>query len=192
MDYHLDIPLSNEDIKQLRIGDVVYVSGMLFTARDEAHRLMLQKESKDLPFDTKKMVLYHCGPLMKRDEDGWQVVSAGPTTSSRMDIFEEEFIQKFGIKLIIGKGSMDDSLKEAFRKNNCVFTVYTGGAGALAADKILRVKDVFFLKETGMAEAVWLFEVKDFGPLVVAMDSCGHSLFKSEKMLLKGEKCACQ
>ncbi|MBN2603834.1 MAG: fumarate hydratase C-terminal domain-containing protein [Candidatus Thermoplasmatota archaeon] len=192
MDYHFDIPLNNQDIKQLRIGDVVYVSGVLFTARDESHRLMLKKDPGEIPFDTKKMGLYHCGPLMKRINDEWQVVSAGPTTSSRMDIFEEEFIKKFGIRLVIGKGSMDDSLTSVFKKNNCVFTVYTGGAGALAADKIVKVKDVYFLKELGMSEAIWIFEVKNFGPLVVAMDSYGQSIFKSWEMLFKGENCACK
>jgi len=178
MEYHLSIPVDNKDIKKLRVKDIVYVSGLVFTARDAAHMLLLKKNKKTLPFDPSKMGLYHCGPLMRKTKNGWQVVSAGPTTSSRMELFEDKFIKKFGINLIIGKGDMEKNTQKALEKYICVYTSYTGGAGALAADSIKNVKNVYFLKELGMAEAIWIFEVKNFGPLVVAIDSNGKSIFK--------------
>jgi len=178
MEYHLTIPVDNNIVKKLRVRDIVYVYGLVFTARDAAHMLMLKKNKKDIPFNPSRMGLYHCGPLMKKTKDGWQVISAGPTTSSRMELFEDKFIKKFGINLIIGKGDIGINTQKALEKYTCVYTSYTGGAGALAADSIKDVKSVYFLKELGMAEAVWIFEVKNFGPLVVAMDSNGKSIFK--------------
>jgi tartrate/fumarate subfamily iron-sulfur-dependent hydro-lyase beta chain len=179
MEYHLDLPLKSEEIKKFHIGDILYISGTLFTARDEAHHMMLEKDN--VPFNPSDMALYHCGPLMKKDNEKWMVVSAGPTTSSRMEIFEYKFIEKFGVKVIIGKGGMGKKTLEALREYRCIYTSYTGGAGALAADKIEKVINVYWLDKLGMPEAVWLFRVKDFGPLIVAMDSNGKSLYKNTK-----------
>lgn len=175
MEYHLNLPVKSDDIKKLRVGDIIYISGKLFTARDEAHHMMLEK--KEIPFDPSTMGLYHCGPLMKKVDNGWEVVSAGPTTSSRMEIFENNFIKKFGIKLIIGKGGMEKNTQKALQKYICIYMSYTGGAGALAADKVEEVENVYWLDELGMPEAVWIMKVKEFGPLVVAMDSHGNSIY---------------
>lgn len=177
MEYHLNLPIEYEQIKKLKVGDILYVTGRLFTARDEAHHMMLHH--KRIPFDPSVMGLYHCGPLMKKIGDKWQVVSAGPTTSSRMEIFEDDFIKQFGIGLIIGKGGMGERTAKALQKYICVYTSYTGGAGALAADKVEEVENVFWLDELGMPEAIWLMKVKEFGPLVVAMDSNGESIYKN-------------
>ena len=176
MEHHINIPAGKDEIKNLKMGDIIYVTGILFTARDEAHLMMLEK--KKIPFDPSKMALYHCGPLMKKEKGKWQVVSAGPTTSSRMEIFEDNFIKKFGINIIIGKGGMGERTKKALQKYTCIYTSYTGGAGALAADKIEEVDGVYWLEELGMPEAVWIFKVKEFGPLVVAMDSNGESIYR--------------
>jgi len=178
MEYHFKLPLSKEDITKLHIGDILYVSGGIFTARDEAHHMMLAAEKDSLSFDPSEMGLFHCGPLMKQTKKGWEVISAGPTTSSRMEIFEDEFIKKFGTNLIIGKGGMGERTQKALQQHDAVYTAYTGGAGALAADKVTHVPGVFWLEELGMPEAVWLFEVEEFGPLVVAMDSYGKSIYK--------------
>jgi len=177
MEYHLKLPVSSEDIKKLHIGDIIFVSGSIFTARDEAHLMMLEKDKNSLSFDPSEMALYHCGPLMKKTDDVWQVVSAGPTTSSRMEIFEDEFIERYGVNIIIGKGGMGKKTKKALEKHVGVYTAYTGGAGALAADKVEEVPGVYWLDELGMPEAVWIFKVKEFGPLVVAMDSYGKSIY---------------
>jgi len=181
MEYHHILPINTNKIKKLKIRDILYVTGNIFTARDEAHHMMLEKKVNDLPFDPSKMALYHCGPLMKKTNSKWQVVSAGPTTSSRMEIFEDRFIEKFGIQVIIGKGGMCEKTEKALKKHCAVYTTYTGGAGALAADKIEEVSDVFWLEELGMPEAAWIFKVKEFGPLVVAIDSHGNSIYKEIK-----------
>ncbi len=93
MDYHLKIPVESEDIKKLRVGDILYITGKIFTARDVTHRMMLEKAI--LPFNPSEMALFHCGPLMKKTKNKWEVVSAGPTTSSRMELFEDKFIEKY-------------------------------------------------------------------------------------------------
>jgi len=179
VEYHINIPADKDEIKKLEVGDILYVTGKMFTARDEAHHMMLEKE--EIPFDPSEMALYHCGPLMKEENGKWQVVSAGPTTSSRMEIFEDKFLEKFSTNIIIGKGGMGGRTKKALQKYICVYTSYTGGAGALAADKVEKVEGVYWLDKLGMPEAVWVFKVKEFGPLVVAMDSHGKSIYEHLK-----------
>ena len=178
MEYQLSLPIDSNQINKLHAGDIIYVTGEIFTARDEAHHKMLQLNSKSMPFIPSKMGLFHCGPLVKKIKKGWEVVSAGPTTSSRMELFEDKFIEKFGISIIIGKGGMGEKTLKALQKYSCIYTSYTGGAGALAADRISEVKNVYWLEELGMPEAVWILKVKDFGPLIVSMDSHGDSLYK--------------
>ena len=113
MEYHLDIPLSVDEVKKLKVGDILYVTGTIFTARDEAHHIML--ESKKIPFDPSKMGLFHCGPLMKKVNSKWQVVSAGPTTSSRMEIFED----KFKVFLIITPSKHKTPTSNFLNLKNC-------------------------------------------------------------------------
>lgn len=177
MEYHLNLPLHTAEIAKLQIQDVIYVSGVLFTARDEAHSLMLDLDSNTVPFSPAEMALFHCGPLMRSVNSKWQVISAGPTTSSRMELFEDRFIAKYSITLIIGKGGMGVKTQRALQQYGAVYTALTGGVGALAADMVDDVLNVFWLEQLGMPEAVWLFRVKDFGPLVVAMDAHGASLY---------------
>jgi tartrate/fumarate subfamily iron-sulfur-dependent hydro-lyase beta chain len=138
--------------------------------------MMLEKEK--IPFNPSDMGLFHCGPLMKKEKNKWKVVSAGPTTSSRMEIFEDKFIEKYKVNLIIGKGGMGPRTEKALEKHSGIYTAYTGGAGALAAERIEDVGGVYWLEELGMPEAAWIFKVKDFGPLVVAIDSYGKSIYK--------------
>jgi tartrate/fumarate subfamily iron-sulfur-dependent hydro-lyase beta chain len=173
--------MNSDEIKKLKVGDIVYITGKIFTARDEAHHMMLEKDKKSLDFNPSEMGLFHCGPLMKKTDGRWQVVSAGPTTSSRMEIFEDKFIEKYGVNIIIGKGGMGDRTEKALQKFTGVYTAYTGGAGALAAEKVETVVGVYWLEELGMPEAVWIFKVKEFGPLVVAIDSHGRSIYKDLK-----------
>ena len=179
MEYHFELPVSSDDIKKLRIGDIVYVTGKIFTARDEAHHIMLEMDK--VPFNPSEMGLFHCGPLMKKTNGKWEVISAGPTTSGRMEIFEDRFLEKFDVKIIIGKGGMGKNTQKALQKYISVYTSYTGGAGALAADKVEEVPGVYWLEELGMPEAAWIFKVKEFGPLVVAMDSHGDSIYERIK-----------
>ena len=179
MEYHFQLPVKKEEIKKIKVCDILYITGKVFTARDEAHHLMLEKDI--IPFNPSEMALFHCGPLMKKENGKWKVISAGPTTSSRMEIFEDRFIEKFGINIIIGKGGMGERTEKALQKYTCIYTSYIGGAGAIAADKVEEVLGVYWLEEFGMHEAAWIFEVKEFGPLVVAMDCHGNSIYRNLK-----------
>ncbi len=173
----LKTPLKVEDVLKLKVGDTVYVTGEIFTARDEAHARALEymEEGKELPFSFDGAVVYHCGPLVKKDGE-WKVVSAGPTTSARMNPFTPKILEKVSCMAIIGKGGMSDDVVEAMR-DKAVYLAFTGGAGALAAQRIKRVKDVIW-EDLGMPEAVWIFEVEKFGPCIVAIDAHGRSLYK--------------
>jgi fumarate hydratase subunit beta len=180
---HLRTPLSEEDIKKLSVGDTIFLSGKIFTARDQAHKKMLEekKKGKKIPFITKEMALLHCGPVVKKEKNEWIIVSAGPTTSARMESFESEFISSFGIKMIIGKGGMGIKTLKALKKAGAVYTHFTGGAGALAAKAIKKVENVYFLEELGIPEAIWILDVENFGPLIVTMDAKGNSFYKKRK-----------
>ena len=175
-------PLSEKEIRSLNIGDYVFISGTVITARDAAHKRMMKymAEKKKLPFSFDGLVLYHCGPLVKKVKDGWIVLAAGPTTSMRMEPFESEVIEKLGIRLIIGKGGMGEKTKEAMRRHGAVYGAFPGGAAVLAAKHIKRLIRVEWL-DLGMPEAVWIFEVDHFGPIIVGMDSHGGSLYEEEK-----------
>jgi fumarate hydratase subunit beta len=179
MEYHVNLPLSSEILKKLLVNDILYVTGKIFTARDSAHMKMRGMQPKELPFDPSGMGLYHCGPLMKQENGRWIAVSAGPTTSSRMEEFEDILLNRFRFHLIIGKGGMGERTKKALKKTGSVYTVFPGGAGVLAAEKISDVSQVYWLEELGMPEAIWILEVKEFGPLVVAMDTTGQSLYRN-------------
>lgn len=162
------------------MGDILYLTGTIFTARDEAHHLMLegQRRGDDLPFDPRALALFHCGPVVRKTAEGWDVVAAGPTTSARMELFEDEFLRTFGTRIVIGKGGMGDKTQAALEETGSVYVHYTGGAGALAAKRITAVRDVHWLEELGMPEAAWLFDVERFGPLLVTMDSAGGNLYR--------------
>ncbi len=175
MKYHLDLPLSSKDVKQLKIGDIIYITGKLFTARDKAHQKLAT--AKNVPFNPKEMALYHSGPLMKKTKNRWHVISAGPTTSGRMEKFEENIIKKYNVTLIIGKAGMGEKTKNALKKYGAVYASFPGGAGLVAAKAIIGVPAVYWLEELGMPEAVWILDVKEFGPLVVSMDSNGKTLY---------------
>lgn len=192
MEYHLQTPLKIEDIEKLNAGDIVYISGEVLTARDEAHARILEMEEKGekLPFSLEGAVIYHCGPLMQQTETGWKVISAGPTTSGRMSKMTPPLLKAHEVRAIIGKGGMKgvaDSLK-----NRCVYLAYTGGCAALAAELIKEVKTVHWL-DLGMPEAVWVLRVEKFGPLIVGIDAKGKDIFaevrgKAEKVLERLQK----
>ncbi len=173
----LRTPLKVEDVLKLKVGDTVYVTGEIFTARDEAHARALEfmEEGKELPFSFDGAVVYHCGPLIKKDGE-WKVVSAGPTTSARMNPFTPKILERVSCMAIIGKGGMSKDVVEAM-KGKAVYLAFTGGAGALAAQRIKKVKNVVW-EDLGMPEAVWIFEVEKFGPCIVAIDAHGRSLYR--------------
>jgi fumarate hydratase subunit beta len=177
---YLQTPLTKNSIKVLSVGDVVYLTGKIFTARDETHKKMLKlkKLEKKTPFNPREMALYHCGPVVRKEKNNWIIVSAGPTTSIRMENFESDFLSSFGVKMIIGKGGMGRKTQKALRKTGAVYTHFTGGAGALAAKSIKEVENVYFLEELGIPEAAWILKVENFGPLIVTMDAKGNSFYE--------------
>ncbi len=175
-EYHLATPVDDDMISKLKVNDVIYLSGTVFTARDEAHMELMEDGGVE-GFDMTGLGLYHAGPVMKKEGDEWKVVSAGPTTSYRMETLEPKFLDMFPVKLIIGKGGMGPLTLAALKEHNVAYVSFTGGAGALAAKGLGRVKTVYYLDKLGMPEAVWVFEAKEFGPLVVSMDAHGSSIY---------------
>jgi len=177
--YKLKTPISEEEVRKLRIGDIVYVSGIVITARDAAHKRILEYIEKDiaLPANFNGGVIYHSGPVVRRKDDTWDVISAGPTTSARMELYEADIIEKLGVRMIVGKGGMGDKTAEACKKHGAVYSIFTGGAGALATKTIKKVVRVEWL-DLGIPEALWIFEVEDFGPLFIAIDSTERSIIK--------------
>ena len=187
MEYHLQTPLKKEDLEKLNAGDIVYISGEILTARDEAHaRILEMGEKKErLPFSLEGSVIYHCGPLMQQNESGWKVISAGPTTSGRMSKMTPSLLKAHEVRAIIGKGGMK-SIADTL-KSKCIYLAYTGGCAALAAELIKEVKAVHWL-DLGMPEAVWVLKVEEFGPLIVGIDIKGKDIFtevreKAQKQL---------
>jgi tartrate/fumarate subfamily iron-sulfur-dependent hydro-lyase beta chain len=178
MEYHLKTPIPEAEIRKLRAGDVIYVTGTVITARDEAHgkALELHEKGERLPVDFKGVGVFHCGPIMRRKGKGWEVVAAGPTTSTRMEIFEDKFIETFHPAVIIGKGGMGDRTSKACQKHGCVYASFTGGAALLGARGIKNVRDVHWLEELGMPECLWSYDTQDFGPLIVTIDTHGGNL----------------
>jgi len=176
--YKFKTPISEEDVRKLKVNDVLYITGTIVTARDQAHRRALEyfKQGKPLPINLEGLAVFHCGPVVSKEGDKWVAVAAGPTTSTRMDIFEDEFVKNFKVRVIIGKGGMGKKTTDAMAKYGAVYGAFTGGAAILAAKAIKNVKNVEWL-DLGTPEALWIFEVEDFGPLAVAIDSHGNNIF---------------
>ena len=172
----LDYPFSEKDVRALKAGEAVLVSGRVFTGRDRFHKHFA--DGGTLPVDFRDGALFHCGPVVVRQGDEWKIVAAGPTTSVRENPYEPAFIRASGVRLVIGKGGMDSATLAACGECGCVYLQAVGGAAALTAACVKRVPSVHFLEEWGAAEACWEFEMVDF-PCVVAMDTHGTSLFES-------------
>ncbi len=169
----LEAPISEEKIRQLKVGDVVLIRGLMHTGRDEIHRYLM---GNDAPIDLSGGVLYHCGPVMLKDDAGeWHVKAAGPTTSSREEPYQADIIEKFGIRAVIGKGGMGKKTLEGLKKSGAVYLNAIGGAAQFYARTVQRVVGVDLLDKFGVPEAMWHLEVQDF-PAIVTMDSHGNSL----------------
>jgi fumarate hydratase subunit beta len=139
--------------------------------------LELAREGQKLPVDLTGAALFHAGPIMMKDGGRWKAIAAGPTTSSRMNSMEPEFIERFGIRAVIGKGGMSQPTIDAMSRFGCVYLAFTGGAAIQGAEGIREVKGVEWL-DLGMPEAMWILEAEGFGPLTVAIDAHGDSIYK--------------
>ncbi len=177
-EYVLTTPLRDEDVRQMRIGDVVYLTGHIFTSRDMAH--LKYKEllalGQPLPKDFQGAAVFHAGPVCLKQADGtWKLQLIGPTTSIRMEPYAD-MVGKMGVKAVLGKGGMGDDTQRACREYGYVYLQAAPGCAAKLSQGVKCVADVHYL-EMGMPEALWDLEVECFGPLVVGMDTCGSSIY---------------
>ena len=173
----LELPIDEARIRELRVGDEVELSGSMVTGRDAAHKYLVSAPH-DATFDrmARGTVIYHCGPVVKRDPEGrWTFVAAGPTTSIREEPYQAEVISRYGIRGVIGKGGMGPRTLAALQQFGAVYLHAIGGLAVVLAQCVTRVREVYKLEELGVPEAMWHIEVKDF-PTVVTMDSHGGSL----------------
>lgn len=172
MEKRLDVPIKGESLNDLKAGDVVYLTGNIITARDQAHKRLIERGA---PLNIDGAVLFHAGPIITKKDGHYQMVAIGPTTSMRMNPYQSDVLD-MGPKIIIGKGGMNDNVREALIRNNALYVVATGGCAALYVDAVEEIESVDWL-DLGMPEAMWNLKVKDFGPLIVAMDIEGNSLY---------------
>ena len=177
----LRAPLSEDDVRTLKVGDVVLVSGRMFTGRDGVHSYLMKN---DPPVDLRGSVLYHCGPVVVKEEGksegksgaGWRVTAAGPTTSIREEPYQGDIIKRYGVRAVIGKGGMGAKTLAAMKEHGAVYLNAIGGAAQFYARTIKQVDGVSLL-ELGTPEAMWHLTVEDF-PAIVTMDAHGNSLHK--------------
>lgn len=174
----LKAPLKEEDTRALNVGDVVYIDGTVFTARDMAHLTVrkLLEAGKPLPVDFAGSVVFHAGPVVKKTGSGWDMIVIGPTTSIRMEPYAE-MVGKLGVKAIIGKGGMQEGTSQINQKYGSVYLQAAPGCAAKLAAGIAGIDGVHWL-ELGVPEAMWVLQAKKFGPLVVGMDSKGRSIYR--------------
>jgi len=179
---HLTTPLSGESVRRLKVNDIVTLAGTIYTARDMAHLKLreLQESGKPLPEALEGSVIFHAGPVVKKEGGGFDLLNIGPTTSIRMEP-HSDFLGRLGVKAIVGKGGLGEGSVQAFKKHGMVYLLAAPGCGVLHAQAVKQVKRVHWLEEMGMPEAIWVLEVKDWGPLTVGMDSQGNSIFQAIK-----------
>ncbi|GBR08708.1 MULTISPECIES: L(+)-tartrate dehydratase subunit beta [Acetobacter] len=176
----LTTPIKDEDLLDLNIGDIVYLTGRLVTCRDVAHRRLIE-QGRSLPVELKGGAIFHAGPIVRQDENGeFEMVSIGPTTSMRMEKFEKAFIKETGVKLVIGKGGMGPETAEGCAEYKAVHAVFPGGCAVLAATKVEEIEGAEW-QDLGMPETMWINRVKEFGPLIISIDTKGNNLFEENK-----------
>lgn len=181
----LTTPITYDQIKDLNIGDTVYLSGMLATCRDNGHKRVIEEDTMPEKFEFRDGAIFHAGPIVGEDEAGKNyMVSIGPTTSRRMEPLEAAFIQKTGVRLIIGKGGMMGDTARACKEFGAIHCAFPGGCAVVAAREVEEVTDVEWL-DFGMPEALWIMKVREFGPLVVSIDTKGNNLFDNNLKLYR-------
>lgn len=185
----LNTPVSAEDLKDIKIGDVVYLNGYIVTCRDVAHRRLIEY-GRELPVDLKGGAIFHAGPIVRKlegEEDKFEMVSIGPTTSMRMEKFEKEFIEQTGVKVIVGKGGMGPNTEAGCREHKAIHCVFPAGCAVNAAVTVEEIEEAHW-RDLGMPETLWVCRVKEFGPLIVSIDAEGNNLFEENKVLFNERK----
>ncbi|MHA1819418.1 MAG: FumA C-terminus/TtdB family hydratase beta subunit [Promethearchaeota archaeon] len=178
----LKLPVLEDEVRELNVGDIVFLNGLIMTGRDHVHKRIVEyiRDNREIPEELKELdgsAIYHCGPIIKEEMSNnkkeYKIYSGGPTTSARMEEFQEKVCNVLNIRLVIGKGGMENT---NFKRIGGAYLSFTGGCGAIFVSFIKKVKGVIW-EDLGMPEAIWLLEVQDFGPLLVTQDSKGNSLY---------------
>ena len=160
----LTTPISAEDLADIHVGDIIYLNGSMTTCRDVAHRRLVE-EGRELPVDVRDAAIFHAGPIIRPlENDKFEMVSVGPTTSMRMEKFEKEFVENTGVKVIIGKGGMGPNTEYACKNVDAQW------------------------RDLGMPETLWHCRVNEFGPLIVSIDTDGRNLFEENKVIFNERK----
>ena len=176
----LTTPIKDQDLEGLKVGDVVYLTGRLVTCRDVAHRRLIEQK-RQLPVDLQGGAIFHAGPIVRKKEDGsFEMVSIGPTTSMRMEKFEREFIEQTGVKLIVGKGGMGPETAAGCMEHKAVHAIFPGGCAVLAATLVEEIEAAEW-QDLGMPETLWVNRVREFGPLIISIDTRGNNLIQKNK-----------
>ncbi len=176
--HRIELPIENRDrLRELRAGDTIYLSGRIVTLRDLGHRRALEmlKRGEKLPIDLRGLVVFHAGPIVKRLDNQWKVVSIGPTTSARMDIYVYDLIKLSGVAIVLGKGGMGQNARRACREFTAIYAELVGGTASLITKAVKEVEAVYWL-DLGVPEAMWVLRVENMGPAIVVIDSEGRDL----------------
>ena len=171
----IQLPVSADEIRKLKAGDEVAITGVMITGRDTAHKHLVETDGEDVRDLLKDSMIYHCGPVVKKEGGKYSFVAAGPTTSIREEPYEADVIEKYSVRGVIGKGGMGPATLEACGKFGSVYLSAVGGLATILAHSVVEVVDVHKLDEWGAPEAMWVIRVKDF-PAVVTMDAHGKSI----------------
>lgn len=180
-------PVSTEDLKDIKVGDIVYLDGSMTTCRDVAHRRLVE-EGRELPVDVRNNSIFHAGPIIRPlENDKFEMVSVGPTTSMRMEKFEYEFVKQTGVKVIIGKGGMKENTERACKEFSAIHCVFPAGNAVVAATEVEEIVRAEW-RDLGMPETLWNCRVKEFGPLIVSIDTEGNNMFEKNKVTFNKRK----
>lgn len=180
-------PVSTEDLKDIKVGDIVYLDGSMTTCRDVAHRRLVE-EGRELPVDVRNNAIFHAGPIIRpMENDKFEMVSVGPTTSMRMEKFEYEFVKQTGVKVIIGKGGMKENTERACKEFSAIHCVFPAGNAVVAATEVEEIVRAEW-RDLGMPETLWNCRVKEFGPLIVSIDTEGNNMFEKNKVTFNKRK----
>lgn len=181
----LTTPITPKQIEDLRTGDTVYLTGMIATCRDAGHHRVLAENRMPEGFDLQNGAIFHAGPIVRKREDGsYEMISVGPTTSRRMESAEAEFIERTGVRLIVGKGGMGEKTAAACREHDAIHCAYPGGCAVVAATQVEEVVNVEW-EDLGMPEAFFALRVREFGPLIVTIDTKGNNLFEENQKIYR-------
>jgi L(+)-tartrate dehydratase beta subunit len=183
----LTTPVKAEDLEEIRAGDIIYLNGHIVTYRDAAHRRLVEGK-RPLPVDIRGGAIYHAGPIVRPlGDDKFQMVSIGATTSMRMEKFEYEFVKQTGVRIIVGKGGMKEGAMKACAEFKALHVVYPAGCAVCPATQVEEIEQAEW-RDLGMPETLWVCRIREFGPLVVSIDTCGNNLFEQNKIIFNRRK----